>query len=232
MTKEVKAACKGANKAGVEEIVIKDAHGSGRNIIPYELPENAKIFREWSGHPYKMVDGIDETFDALLFIGYHSYGGSGGNPLAHTMNSSKIDYIKINKNFCSEYLMHAYIAAYLDIPVIFLSGDKEICKEAIKYNEQIVTVATSEGRGGGSLSINPKLAEKIIEQKVRESLEGDLNNKKIELPESFEVEIRYNAHKDAYKNSFYPGVEKIDSKTILFKNDDYFEVLRALSFLI
>ena len=54
MTAEVKAACEGANQAGAKEIIIKDAHESGRNLIVSELPENIKIIREWSGHPFSM----------------------------------------------------------------------------------------------------------------------------------------------------------------------------------
>jgi hypothetical protein len=34
-----------------------------------------------------MVEGLDESFDAALFIGYHARASSGGNPLAHTMST-------------------------------------------------------------------------------------------------------------------------------------------------
>jgi D-aminopeptidase len=46
------------------------------------------------------------------------------------------------------------------------------------------------------------------------------------------VEVQYKNHKDAYKSSYYPGVEKIDSHTLLFKTDDFYEVLRTLFFVI
>ena len=69
MSKEVAAACEGANECGAKEIYIKDAHASGRNIIPDYLPENAYLIRGWSGDPLSMVQGIDDSFDALIFIG-------------------------------------------------------------------------------------------------------------------------------------------------------------------
>lgn len=232
MTKEVAAACEGANMAGATEILIKDAHGSGRNIDPSKLPENVRIIRGWSGHPYKMVQGIDESFDAVAFVGYHSYGGSNANPLAHTMNSSLIDYVKLNGEYLSEFLMHSYLATYLGVPVAFLSGDNGICQEANKFNKNIITVPVSEGKGAASISIHPNKAIKLIKKGIENALKGDLTKNKVELPKKFSLEIRYNFHGNAYKNSFYPGVKQIAPKSILFETDDYFEVMRATSFLI
>ena len=65
MTEEVVAACEGAIEAGAKEILIKDAHDSGRNIIAGRLPDCAKLIRGWSGHPFSMVQELDESFAAL-----------------------------------------------------------------------------------------------------------------------------------------------------------------------
>ena len=80
MSLEVAAACEGAISAGAKEVLVKDAHYSGRNILPSYLPKRAKIIRGWSGHPYSMLQEINSGFDALMFLGYHSRAGSGGNP--------------------------------------------------------------------------------------------------------------------------------------------------------
>ena len=85
MTKEVTAACEGAIKAGATEIYVKDAHGAGINVDPHALPDCVKLIRNWSGHPYGMVEGIDSSFDAVMFVGYHSAAGREGNPMSHTM---------------------------------------------------------------------------------------------------------------------------------------------------
>ena len=71
MTREVAAACEGAHDAGVEEIVVKDAHDSARNLNPAKLPEYARVYRGWARHPYSMMFGLDETFDGVVFTGYH-----------------------------------------------------------------------------------------------------------------------------------------------------------------
>ena len=72
MSREVAAACEGAILAGANEIFVKDAHYSARNIIPSYLPKNVKIIRGWSGHPSSMVQELNSKFDALLMVGYHS----------------------------------------------------------------------------------------------------------------------------------------------------------------
>lgn len=231
MTLETKAACDGANSAGAKEIMVKDAHDSGRNIDHNLLPKNTKLIRGWSGGPFSMVQELDHSYDALIFIGYHSSATKDTNPLSHTMTTI-LDYVKINGAIASEFVIHSYIAAYLGVPVVFLSGDKGLCDEVKKVQPNIRTVAVKEGRGNSTINIHPELARDLIEEGVREALEGDLSKCKITLPEFFEVEIRYREHKDAYANSHYPNVMKMDENTIKYVHDDYLEVLRMMKFLI
>lgn len=232
MTKEVVAACAGANLAGAKEIVVKDAHAGARNINPTFLPKNVRLIRGWSGHPHKMITGIDESFSAVAFVGYHSYGGSDANPLAHTINSSVINYIKLNGEFLSEFALHAYLASYLGVPAAFISGDAGICEEAKRLNSNIVTVPVFEGIGAATMSIHPDEAVKLIKKGMQEALAGNLTKNMLELPENFSMEIAYNFHGDAYRNSFYPGAKRISPKSIVLETSDYFDIVRAASFLI
>lgn len=231
MTLEVQAACNGANDAGANEIIIKDAHDSGRNIDHSMLPKNTKLVRSWAGGLYSMVQELDSTFSGLIYIGYHSAAGTDANPLSHTMNTS-LDKILINGRIASEFLIHSYIAAYHKVPVVFLSGDKGLCEEVNELNTNIKTVAVKEGRGNSTINIHPDLAVDKIREGVREILSGDLEACKIDLPQEFEVQIRYKNHKDAYSKSYYPGVKKLDENTILFKTNDYMEVLRLFNYVV
>lgn len=231
MTMEVKAACEGAMEAGADEILVKDAHSSGRNIDPSKLPEKVKILRGWARNPYVMMAGLDSSFDGVMFIGYHSAAGTDGNPLAHTMNTEN-EYIMINGRYASELLINSYTAAYMGVPVVFASGDRMLCEAALELNPNIVTVAVNEGIGDASISIHPALAVKNIRQKVREALGSDLSKYIIKLPDSFKVEIHYRNHFSAYKGSFYPGARLKGNKIVEFEAKDYFEVLRFLFFVL
>ena len=86
MTREVAAACQGAMDAGCQDIVVKDAHDSARNIDPRGLPECARLHRGWAGLPGSMMMCLDGSFDGCVFTGYHSGASWGTSPLSHTMN--------------------------------------------------------------------------------------------------------------------------------------------------
>ena len=147
MTKEVLAACEGAMEAGADEIVIKDAHGPACNIDSKVLPPCAQIIKGWSGHPYLMVEGLDKSFDAALFVGYHSAASREGNPISHTV-SGRPAWIKLNGQICSEFMMFSLCAASLGVPTVYLSGDQQLCEDSQNLHPCLVTTAVKAGVGG------------------------------------------------------------------------------------
>ncbi len=105
----------GALAAGATEILVKDAHLHGRNLDPAALRAPARLHRGWSGHPYAMMDGLDESFAAAILIGYHAPAGSTGNPLAHTL-SLNLQRLRINGELASEFTVSGLTAAWLGVP--------------------------------------------------------------------------------------------------------------------
>ncbi len=228
MTREVSAVCRAAFDAGFDEVVIKDAHDSARNIYPDELPRGVKLIRSWSKDPFCMMSGLDDSFTAVAFTGYHNAAGTGSNPLSHTMTTDIVSY-KINGVPASEYMINSYIAAYFGVPVVFLSGDKGLCGAATDINQNIATVAVSEGRGNCSLALQPEDACELIEKTANAAFVRLLSDKvdcKVSLPEKFDVEIGYRRPFMAYKASFYPGARLIDDSTVGFSCTDFMDFLR------
>ena len=230
MTEEVVAACEGAMAAGADDILVKDAHDSGRNIIAGRLPDCVRLIRGWSGHPLSMVQDIDDTFDALLFVGYHAKAGSDDNPLAHTLRL-RIAHLMINGEIASEFQIYSYAAALHDVPGVFLSGDAGICADAERINPGILTVPVSQGIGPSTVSIAPGLARKRIREGVTKALQGDRAACRIILPKHFTLEIKYTTPVDAYRASWYPGAKLSEPRTVQFESDGYFEILRAIKFM-
>ncbi len=228
---EVISACEGANNAGAKEIWIKDAHGVGRNLSFTGLPSNTTLIRSFSGHPFSMMSELDNTFDAVVMVGYHSYAGSDGNPLSHTLEDD-IACIKINGEFASEFLINSYTASLVGVPVVFVSGDTELCKNAYKINPNIKTVETNKGIGNSVISKHPDVINCNIKEGVNESLKTGFRKSILPLPKYFDVELSYNLHTKAYRASFYPGMKQVSPKNLEFKTNDYFEVLRMLSFVV
>ena len=232
MTEEVVSACRGAIDAGAEKIIIKDAHYTGRNILPADLPEEAELIRGWSGHPYSMVQELDRTFDALMMVGYHSRAGSGGNPLAHTMSSGKIERIFINGREASEFLLHGYVGAKHQVPMAFVSGDRELCREVAEVSPGTATFITMEGVGDSTVSIHPEKSLRSIRKTVCDALKSVDKNSAWQLPDEFELSVRYVKPTAAYRASQYPGAESVSPKTVKYRAKDYDDIMRFVLFCV
>ncbi|MEF9960108.1 MAG: M55 family metallopeptidase [Niameybacter sp.] len=234
MTGEVVAACKGAMAAGALDFVIKDAHGNGYNLIQEQLPKNAKLMSGWSNHPYNMVEGLDDTFDGIVFIGYHSNGLANTSPLSHTLFPKMIRGIYLNDEPASEFTLYAYVAYLLSVPIIAVTGDGGLIRTVGEFDPTIKTVAVQEGFGGGMVSIHPELAKERIENAVKQSL-SELKtvgwSSNVSIPEVFNLKVVFNRHEDAYKYSFYPNARQIDEFTISYTTDNYMDLLTLLLFM-
>lgn len=229
MTEEALAACAGARAAGATEIVIKDAHDSARNLILERMPEDVRIIRGWSGHPDAMMFGLDDSFRAAIYTGYHAKAGSEANPLAHTSNL-RISRLLLNGEVASEFTMNALCAATYGVPSVFLAGDAGICADARALVPGIVTVETLTGKGPSTNSIAPARARRLI----AEGVERALKEKRSAPPRPegpFELAIEFNNPTDAWRAAWYPGARPHGPRAAAFAHADFREVLRAYLFM-
>ncbi|NLA53724.1 MAG: hypothetical protein GX858_05140, partial [Clostridiales bacterium] len=165
MSREVAAACEGALDSGFDQIVVKDAHDSARNINPRNLPQGVEIIRGWAGDPLCMMVGLDKSFDGVVFTGYHSAAGRDSNPLSHTMTTSAYS-VKINNEPASELLINSLIASYVGVPVYAVSGDKGLCDWMKGKSPNTAVIPLNEGMGAAVKSIHPDLALQSIQDTV------------------------------------------------------------------
>ncbi len=150
---------------------MKDAHDSARNINGDELPDQVTLIRGWTCTPESMMAGIDESFDAVIFIGYHSGAGFDGNPLAHTMNGGN-NFVKINERTAAEFDMNAYVAAHYGVPVVFISGDEQLCGHAKELVPEIETCGVKWGWGEATFNMNPDAACREIRAGAEKGLKS------------------------------------------------------------
>ena len=231
MTRDVAAACRGALSAGAEEVMVKDAHDSARNIDPMGLPRGIRMNRSWSGDLLSMMSGLDqEKFDAVFFTGYHAWAGCPGNSLSHTMNGRN-NLVRLNGVLCSDFLINTYTAGYFGVPVALVTGDQALCDFAKDLIPEITTVPVNIGRGGGVTSLHPDEAVERIEAAASEAL-AKAPLCKVPMPEHFHMEIDFVKHHVAYSKSFYPGATLKDSKVVCFDTDNWYEILRFCHFVL
>ena len=231
MTKEVKAACEGAMTAGADDILIKDAHDSACNLIPSLLPEETRLFRGWGSDVFSMMSGLEPGYDGVFFTGYHSAAGMDTNPLSHTMNLNN-NFVRINGVIAPELMINSLTAAYMGVPVRLVTGDKGLCDWMKGMNPNIETVAVSEGRGRGSISIHPNKALRLIREAAERAMRKDAKDCMFPLPEHFRVEISFKKHPSARRAAGYPGVKQTGPYEIAYEADDYMDVLNMLAFVL
>ena len=229
MTEEVIAACEGAQLAGATEIWVKDAHGSGRNVLAERLPHPTRLIRGWSGHPYGMVQELDQSFDFLVFVGYHSVAASGGHPLSHTY-SGVFNRVELNGSPLSEFRINNYTGRLEGVPTVFISGDESLCSEAMALEPDIVAIATHKGMGHSTVGLHPSESRSRIQDGVKQAIIGGRDREVLRLPDRFTLKVRYRTHVGAYRASFYPGLELISDDTVQLETDEWFEVLRFMNF--
>lgn len=231
MAAEVSAACRGAFAAGAGEIWVKDAHGSGRNLRPGDLPRGTRLVREWSGTPLNMMQEIQQDFAAALMVGYHSGASSPGNPLSHTYSGSMAE-VRLNGCPVSEFVLNALAAAQHGVPTVFLSGDADLCASARELIPAITTVAVMEGIGSSTVSIHPEEAVEEIEAGVRRALQGPVDGCLPALPNEFALEVRCRSHTKAFQLGNYPGARQVDPVTVVLESTDYTDILRFFLFAV
>ena len=231
MSREVAAACEGLIAAGAEDILVRDAHDSARNINPEMLPEQARIFRNWERHPFSMMSGIDESYSGAVFTGYHSAAGMDTNPLSHTMNTRNV-YVKLNGELCPELMINCLTASYVNVPVVAVTGDRGLCDWIRGILPGVVTVPVIEGVGSGSVSIHPNLAVRRIREAVEGAAKGDFSKNLFPMPERFEFEVRWREHSRARGAAFYPGCRQTGPYTAVYESEDWMDVLKFIHWVL
>ena len=231
MTNETNAAVEGALQCGARFIVVRDSHGSARNIIPELLNKKASLLREWSGGFKIMMEGLDETFDAVIFIGYHAKAGTPDALLEHTMSGGKIMDVSINGTSLPEAGINALIAGHYNVPVVFLSGDLAICKQAKKLFGEVETVVVKKGIGNSALNLHPDVACEQIKKGVKKALRQLKKYKAFKMKPPYTLVLTYKREQDVNNGSFFPGVKRTGDWELTYKSNDLMEVMRTFMWL-
>ena len=232
MAQDVNAAVEGALEAGATEVVVNDSHGSMRNIDPDDLHPRA-ILISGSPKPLSMMQGIDASFSACLLIGYHAKAGTEDAILDHTISGSVVRAIRVNGAELPELGLNAAIAGYYGVPVVLVSGDTAVCRQAGEVlGKDVVTVAVKEayGRLAGKL-VPMGEARRLIKAGVKDAL-GKLGRVKLfKIAPPYNFELGYHVSAQADMAAMLTEVKRVDARTVAFTADDFilgFRKLRAL----
>lgn len=232
MTQEVIAAIEGARDAGATEILVSDSHGNGQNLLIEKLPQDITLVRAWP-RPLMMMQGIDETFDAAIFIGYHASTDNSGGIRAHTMSSARLASVKLNGTPMPEAGINAAIAGHFGVPVVMISGDDAIVDEARKLLGDIegAVVKWSIGFHSGR-TIMPEAAYELIRAKAAAALRrlDDFSPYRLQTP--ITADVRFKNYRPSEVLAYLPIVERTDSHSIRFVGENMVEVSKFFEFML
>jgi D-amino peptidase len=224
---EVNAAIDGALAAGVTEIVCNDSHGAMNNLNPADLHGRA-AYIAGRHKPRYMMEGLDDSFDAVFFVGYH--GSISGEPsvLSHTYNPSVISRVLLNGVECGESGINALVALGHGVPVALITGDEVTIAEAEPFFKQVeqVVVKGSITRFAAA-QVHPEEAREMIyagaEAAVRRL--GSVPLPDVELPARLDVELQTADMADVA--SWVKGVEQSGTRSVRIMGEDPLEVYRS-----
>ncbi len=225
---EVNAAIDGAVEAGATEFLVNDSHWTMQNLVPDELHAGASYL---SGRhkPLYMMQGLDGSFDAALFVGYHGSAGT-SSVLSHTYNPNAIGEVRLNGRVAGEAAINALVARHHGVPIALVTGDATTAQEAEWFaaGTERVVVKESVTRLAAA-NLHPEVARRSIREAATRALKGvsagTIGPPAIEPPYGLEVDFLTADMADMA--TWIRGVERSGSRTVRIDGDDALATFRA-----
>jgi D-amino peptidase len=231
MTEEVNAAIDAARAAGATEFVIADAHGNGQNLLIERLPDDVTVIRSWP-RALSMMAGIDDSFDGVIFLGYHTSTANLRGVRAHTMSSASITSVRLNGIEMTEGSMNAAIAGHFGVPVILVSGDDAAVAENQVLIGDVEGAVVKWAKGfHAAETLTPEAAYEVIRTRTASAISRIDQFQPYVLDTPIELELSLKNYRPIEVLGYLPNVERINSHTIRFTGDDMLEISNFLTFV-
>ena len=232
MTAEVNAAIDGARTAGATEILVSDSHGNGENLFIEQMPSDVMIVRSWP-RELAMMEGIDESFDGVIFIGYHASTANTRGVRAHTMSSANVTDLRLNGMSMAEGSMNAAIAGQFGVPVIMVSGDDVAVAETQVIVGDMEGAVVKWAKGFHSaLTLTPEAAREVIRTRAASAVSRIDEFEPYILDTPIEVELSLKHYQPVELLAYLPNIERVNSHTVRFIAQDMTEVSKFLEFVL
>lgn len=229
MLGEVNAAIEGAYDGGATEVVVNDAHSTMHNLDPEALAHEATYI---SGRhkPLYMMQGLDDSFDVIFFVGYHGSISGAASTLSHTYNPDVFTAARVNDVEVGESGINALVAQHHGVPIGLVTGDGVAQEETRPYATDAVRVVTKHSATRFSAhSLHPHQARTLIRQAAADALgkasAGALSTPAIQTPMRLDLDVQTADMADV--GSWVKGAERIATRTIRIESSDALAAFRS-----
>ncbi len=227
MTRETNAAVQGAFDAGATRVTVNDSHGTMDNLLHEELDPRVRLV---FGSPKAqcMAEGLDESVDVALFVGYHAPAGHEG-VLAHTF-SGYFTEVRINGRPASEMTVNALWAASMGVSVGLVTGDDVICGLAALElpGVEVVPVKVAHGWSAAD-AVAPSAAREAIRDGAFRAVSRAAEFAPVALPATLRLEIDLPTPLAADLAALMPLVERVSGRTVGVDLTDPADVLGVIT---
>jgi D-amino peptidase len=217
MADDVNAAIRGARAGGATSIVVNDSHGSMRNLRLEDLEAGVHLI----SHSFKrsgMMEGLDESFDAAIFVGYHAKAGHPGGLFAHT-GSGVVRDVRVNGQSLGEGGLNTTVAAWYGVPVALVTGDDVAVKQVAEAATTAKLVAVKRAINPRAVELRPfKQVHEEIERAAADGVRSAVKFAPRRAP-NYKVEVQFNDVAIPEVAANLPGMERPAADTIAFTTD-------------
>ena len=231
MTAEVNAAIQGARDAAPADIVVCDSHGNGQSVLIDKLPDDVRIVRGFP-RPLEMMQGIDDSFAAAVFVGYHASEWTSDAVRGHTISSARLLGVKLNGMEASEGIYNAALAGQFGVPVAFVSGDRLAVTQVQQVAPSAEGAIVKEPYGYHSaMTMTPARGQALIRDGVKRAMAklGMLQPYRVKTP--IDLEVGFKLTIDAERAAFVPGLTRSDAHRVKGTFTDMVQITRLLQVL-
>jgi len=223
---EVNAAIEGAIDGGASEIVVNDSHATMRNLPPDAIAGQASYI-SGSHKPLYMMQGLDASFDAVLFVSYHgSVGASAG--LSHTYNPRAVAEARINGTVTGEAGINALVAAHHGVPVVLVTGDRCACEETAALIPGVHAAVVKEHVSRlAAHSLHPSRACQLIRETAQQALSGAATATPPPFTTPVQLDVSVRNTDIAEAATWVRGVERAGPRELRIEGDDLLAVYRS-----
>ncbi len=227
---EVAAVVEAALDHGVSHILVNDSHYTMTNLYLEQVDPRVSLL---TGKPKRcaMSAGLDESFDAAIYVGYHAKAGTHKGVLCHTFHSKLFD-VSVNGVSYGEGGINALYASLMcGVPLILTSGDQAYIEEMRTLIPKLEAVETKVGLTYTAAQCHP--LEQVLTDyaaKTRHVLENRAawNQNLLTLPGPYELKMTFINPLAADAANTIPGVERLDGTTLVYHANDFRVVYQML----
>jgi len=214
MTDEVNAVIRAIFQHCPAQVLVNDSHGDMQNLLHTDLDPRV-TYIQGSIKPLGMVEGLDSTFDAAIFLGYHSRAGTRGGFLAHT-GSGSVQGLWLNDMEMGEGELNAAYAGALGVPVVLASGDSAFVEQFSKVVRTEVVPTKIAVTGQSAQLYHPQVVRDRLAAATRRALAKTAAARPLELGKPVRVRIRFADHTLPQILEAIPGVRQVDGYMVAF----------------